>query len=204
MSIGTIENCNLAELESFATIEIANLSYHDIRLINIAIRLTNFDGRAHIVAAEDILVNLPLIVMNQTVRSSNDILSGPVILFQLEELRIDIHLLEIQDVVDIGSTETIYALCIIANHTNTLAQIGQKPYNLMLSIIGVLVLIDQNELEFLLIPLGNIRMLFQKNPCIKKKVIEIHHIGSLATFEIAIIDSWQLSHIHRFTTAMHF
>ena len=93
-------------------------------------------------------------------------------------------LLELQDVVDVGTAEAVDALRIVAHHADTLVAVGEQPYNLVLGVVGVLVLIYQHVLETVLVFLCHLGVLLKKEPGIEQKVVEVHYVALPATLEI--------------------
>ena len=119
-------------------------------------------GRTFLLITENILRYLSVVMAYQTVGSQNDCLCRTVVLFQLKQLRIVIFLREIKDVINICSTKAINALCIVSHHAHLLFLVGQSPYDTVLGIIRVLILIHQNEIEFVRISLADLGMFFEQ------------------------------------------
>ena len=67
----------------------------------------------------------------------------------------------------------------------------------MLCEIGVLILIDKDELEPFLILLANLLVIFEENPSVEQEVIKVHGIGLLASLSIGTIYIHHLSHAFR-------
>ena len=70
--------------------------------------------------------------MYQTVRRIYDILRRTIISFQFENTATRILVLELQDIIDIGSPERIDTLRIISDHADTSVYFAQALYNQML------------------------------------------------------------------------
>ena len=133
------------------------------RLLAVAVGRLVDEFLALVVLAEHILLYLSLVVTNQTVGGLHDALGGTVVLFQFEEFRIIELLLEVQDVVDIGSTKRIDALCIIAHHTDMLVLLDQLQHDGLLRVVRVLILIDEHIVEALRIFLADVLVFMEKD-----------------------------------------
>ena len=96
------------------------------------------------------LLYLFAVALNETTSGIDDGLSGAVVAFELEEASIGIVLAKVEDVVDVRPPETVDALCIVAHDTDTLPLVGEEADDLMLSKVGILILIDEDEMEALL------------------------------------------------------
>ena len=156
--IRAIENGNVAISEIVFLAEFIDASSHHRGFFLVAIGLEHGYLFAYLLLTEDILLNLPAIVLDDTISCSNDGLRGTIVLFKLEESCITIHLLESENVIDACSSETVDALCVIAYHTNALPMLGKQPHDAMLGEVGILILIDKHKLEPVLIALANIWM----------------------------------------------
>lgn len=88
--------------------------------------------------------------MYQTVRRIYDILRRTIISFQFENTATRILVLELQDIIDIGSPERIDTLRIISDHADTSVYFAQALYNQMLGKIRILILVHQHKLKKLL------------------------------------------------------
>ena len=94
---------------------------------------------------------------------------------------------EIQDIIDIGTTETINGLVIIADNTDIVLRRNQKRQQFMLRRVRVLIFIDHDILDFFLQFCLNVRMFLQKPNRIADKVIKIHCIGVFQAFLIFLV-----------------
>ena len=82
--------------------------------------------------------------MDEAVGCFYDTLCGAIVLLQFKKLCSCEQFLEVQDVVDSCTSESIYALCIIT-HDTYLSIFHQLQENLLLYVVGVLILIHKNE-----------------------------------------------------------
>ena len=124
---------------------------HNIPLFHITVSLKHTNSLSLFLFGKHLLTYLPLILRNQAIGSTNNGLSGTVILFQLEHFRIRINLRKIQNIINIRSPERVNALSIVAYHTYTLTLFGKLEHDTVLGIIRILILIYQHIAKLLTI-----------------------------------------------------
>ena len=110
-----------------------------------------------------------------------------VILFELEYSGIVVTLRKAENITDIGSTEGIDTLRIIAHHAHRLTFLCKLPHYSCLQLVGILILVDKQITEFIHILLAHLGELLKKVISIEQKVVEIHCIGLTATLAITAI-----------------
>src|SRR5690554_1154939 len=64
------------------------------------------------------LFDLVFVVLDNMIGRFNNCFGGAVILFQPDQCMIGIIIFEVEDVLDVCSSESVNTLCIIANHTD--------------------------------------------------------------------------------------
>ena len=103
--------------------------------------------------------------------------------------------MEPKDVVDVGATETVYALCVVANDTYFLSLVCELVDDCLLGEVGVLILIH----EYILKPLGilapDVLVVGEQDVDVHKQVIKVHGIcltASLAVSGVNVLDSRHL------------
>src|SRR6476620_4456135 len=94
---------------------------------------------------------LAFIILDDLIGDTQNVLSAAVVLFQFDHLHFIIVFLELQYVLYGGTTERVNALGIITNHANIFMHCTQQLNDLVLRGVGILVLIDQDVLEFVLV-----------------------------------------------------
>src|SRR5690554_1381860 len=141
---------------------------------------------------ENLLEYLLLVLFYKTVGSIYDIFRRPVILFQLENACLRESRFELQNIIDIGSTERIDALCIITHYTYAVMLSGQLFYDEVLCKIGILILINQDELEPVPVVFQYIGIIAQQDIGIEQQVVEIHAVSCLEPVLIKPVDLMQL------------
>jgi len=80
------------------------------------------------------------------VRRVEDPLRRPVVLLELDNLRIGVVALEVEDVADVGAAPAEDRLVVIANDGEVLLEPREVPQENVLGTVGVLVLVDQDVL----------------------------------------------------------
>ena len=139
---------------------------------------------AHVVLAVHVLVYLPLVVRYETVGRIDYILRAAVVLLELEHLGLGVQAAEPKYIVDVGTSERIYALSIVSHYAHTVVHRRKQRYDALLHVVGVLILIHEYVREASLIARAHVLMVFQQTVGIDEKVIEVHGIGRLAALLI--------------------
>ena len=97
-------------------------------------------------------------------------------------------MLQPQDVVDIGSAETVDALRIVAHYTQPVVLFAQLVHNQVLREVGVLVLVDEDVAEEFLILLQHIFVVAQQDVGVEQQVVKVHRSGDAAAVPIGLVD----------------
>ncbi|CDD48497.1 putative uncharacterized protein [Bacteroides sp. CAG:875] len=137
--------------------QLHNLIGHNLSFFHVAVGCKHPDRLPFVLFRKDILPNLVTVFRNQAVGRIDNGLRGTVILFQLEQTGIFIGTGKIQDVVDVGPTEGIDALCIVAHHAHELLFLRKLEHNAVLGKVRVLVLVHQNITETCRILVADVR-----------------------------------------------
>ncbi len=69
-----------------------------------------------LLVAPHLFLDLVFVVCDDAVRGIDDVLGGTVVLFQPNQFIVGVVVLEVEDVLDVGATEGIDALGIVAHH----------------------------------------------------------------------------------------
>ena len=125
--------------------------------------------------------------MDQAVCRIHNILCRTVIPFQFENTATRILVLELQDIIDIGSSERINTLRIIPNHTDTPMHFAQTLHDQMLCKVRILILVHQHKLEKAPVFLQYVRMIAEEDVRLQQQIVEIHRPRLLATVLIPLI-----------------
>ena len=91
-----------------------------------------------------VLLEAAGVVLDHRVGGIHDVLRRAVVLFQLDDLKVRIVALEVENVSDVGAPERVDTLCVVSNHTNILTDRCELPDDEILTKIGILKLVHQN------------------------------------------------------------
>ena len=188
LCIRSVEDGEVVVCAAFLLHEPLDFVAHNRCLLAVAVCILQDDAVTFVVFAIDIFRNLPLILLNQTVGCLYNALSATVVLLKLEQFCPLEHILKVEDVVDIGTPEGIDALGIIAHNAYVLVLLRQLVDNPLLHRIGVLILVNENELEALCIFPADILVLAEERIGHREQVVEIHRISLLATHLVDTIN----------------
>ena len=169
-------------------------------LFSVAAQLGEHYLLASVVLAVHLFVYLSFILVYQAVGSCHYSFCRAVVLLQFEEQATLILLLEVEDIVNVCTTKTIDALGIISHHANILMRGSEKVDYLLLSVVGVLILIYEDEAEKAGILLAHLLMVSQQQVGVVEQVVEIHRITHAATLAVHVVEQPHLRHL-RFTVA---
>ena len=150
---------------------------------------------AFVVMAVNILVYLSLVMLYQAVGCFYNALSAAVVLFELEQTALWKTLLEVKDIVDVCSAESINALGIVANDTKPMMVLHELQHNSLLSIIGILVFIDENKLEPFCIFASDVVVFAEKYVGVHQQIVEVHGIGLTQPLVVSFIDCPDCRHL---------
>ena len=134
-----------------------------------------------------LLGNTPFILANERVSSIYNVLCRTIVTLKTENVGLRIILFEVENVLYAGPAEGIDTLSVITHHGNVLMILRKCPKYHILKVIGILILIYQNELELCLNLSKSLRKTCQKAVRIQKDIIKIHHPLLFATGLICCI-----------------
>ena len=103
--------------------------------------------------------------------------------------------MESENVVYVGSTKAINALCIVANHTDALFVLCQLPHDRVLRIVGVLVLVHEDKVKMLLILGQDFRMLVEEQIGVHEDIVEVQRVSLPTARPIAFVDFARLRNL---------
>ena len=135
-----------------------------------------------------------MVIANHTVGGSDNGLCGAIVLLQFHNLGPTEYFFELQDVINIGTTESIDALGIIAHHTDTRLWAGQEADDLVLHVVRILILIHENMRVPLQIAFAHLGMVIEQEEGFEQEVVEIHRIGHVLSSLILLIYSMDRLH----------
>ena len=187
LRVGTIEDGKVGEFSMLLPTNALNVVADNHSLLLVAIGRFQGQALALLVLAEDVLSDLSFVLANKTVCRLHDELRRAIVLLQLEELCVLILLLEVQNVIDVGTTEAVDALRIVTHHTDTPMLPRQLQHNLLLRIVGILILIHQHVFETVDVLLTDILMMAEEQEGLHQQVVEVHGVRLTASLHVPII-----------------
>ena len=134
-------------------------------------------------------------MLNQTVCGIDNGLGRTVVLFQFEKFGIIEMASEIQDIINISTTETIDTLRIITHRTDTLLFLTKLHHDIHLNLVSILILIHKNEVEAVSIFPSDILMITKQLEGKGKQIIKVHCVSLLTTLNISSKDFPHLRHL---------
>ena len=195
LGIGTVENGKITILASILAPDTLYVLRHNRRLFLVAVSRLILNLLTLRILAEHILRNLVAVMLDQTVSRLNDGLGRAVVLLQFEETRALKLALIVENIIDIGTTETIDTLRVITHGTNTLLLLTELHDDRHLNVIGILILIHQDIIEAGGIFVANILMFPEELIGKRQQIIEIHGIGLLAALHVSHENLTNLRHL---------
>ena len=195
LGIGAVENGKITILAAILAPDTLHVLRHNRRLFLVAVSRLILNLLTLRILAEHILRNLVAVMLDQTVSRLNDGLGRAVVLLQFEETRALKLALIVENIIDIGTTETIDTLRVITHGTNTLLLLTELHDDRHLNVIGILILIHQDIIEAGGIFVANILMLPEELIGKRQQIIEIHGIGLLAALHVSHENLTNLRHL---------
>ena len=195
LGIGAVENGKITILAAILAPDTLHVLRHNRRLFLVAVSRLIQNLLTLRILAEHILRNLVAVMLDQTVSRLNDGLGRAVVLFQFEETRSLKLALIVENIIDIGTTETIDTLRVITHGTNTLLLLTELHDDRHLNVIGILILIHQDIIEAGGIFVANILMFPEELIGKRQQIIEIHGIGLLAALHVSHENLTNLRHL---------
>src|SRR5690606_30006257 len=122
-----------------------------------------FDNIAFGIICPDRFFNLIFVFGNDAVCCVDDDFCRTIVLFQFKQPVIGVVFFEVENVVDICSSKGINTLGVIAHNTNIFVQRSELLYNKVLRVVGILVLIHQYMMEFVLVFMQDFRKIAQQH-----------------------------------------
>ena len=93
---------------------------HHGAFLGVAVGVDEADEFARFLVAPHLFLDLVFVVGDDGIRGVDDVLGGAVVLFQPNQLIVGVVVLEVEDVLDVGPTEGVDALCVVAHHADML------------------------------------------------------------------------------------
>ena len=119
----------------------------------------------------------PQIVADHAVGRVQNVLGGAVILLQADGTGPLILALKVEDILNIGATEAVNALVVIAHHADVPVSACQEACQLVLQIVGVLILVNQHVAELPLVVFPHLPVVPQQPHRVQNDVVEVQSVG---------------------------
>ena len=173
-----------------------------LRLGEVAGRLEHAHRLAGAGLGTQVLAQALRVVRDQRVRRIEDVAEAAVVLFQLDDL-LDAELaLEIGHVADLGATEGVDALVVVADREHALrlpmvdaARRSEHLEPRILQPVGVLELVDQHMAEAPLVMLAQRVVVTQQFVGAQHQLGEVDHAFTLALVFVGLVDLDQLARV---------
>ena len=121
--------------------------------------------------------DLVFVVGDDRVGRFDDVRAGAVVLLEFEQLRFRVVLLEVQDVLDVGASERIDALGIVAHDAYIFMHCAELLDDQVLGEVGVLVLVHEDVLEPVLVFVQEVGKVPKQHIHLVQQVVEVHGTG---------------------------
>ena len=195
LGISAVENGEIIIAAIVLALDALDVLRHNQRLLLVAVGWLILYLLALGIPAEHLLGNLVAVAANQTVCRLHDGLRTAVVLLQLEEAGTRQLMLEVEDIVDVGATETVDALRVIAHGTHAQLLPAQLHHDRHLHMVGILILIHQDKVKPLGILASHLLMVSEKLEGKHQQVVEIHGVRLLAPLHILPVHLAHLLHV---------
>ena len=203
LRVCSIENGKGAEIEMLLVVEKFDFINHRITFLLVGCCLVDGNRFSILIVRERVFLDTKLVFRDDAVRRVDDILRRAVVLLQLEDFIVGIYLVELKYIANAGSSEGVYALCVVAHNTESAVDRGKLIYDGMLCEVCVLILIYKQELESRRVFLEDVRMFFEEDEGEEKNVVEIHGVGRPEALRIDFIDFSHRGNIVRGIKSCH-
>ena len=131
---------------------------------------------------------LPAVVGDQRVRRRQDHLRGAVVLLQLDHGGVDVVLLEVEDVGDVGAAEAVDRLRVVADDREVAVLGGEQLEPAVLGVVGVLVLVDEHPAERVRVAVADLLEQLEQVDRAEQQVVEVHRVGAVQLALVALVD----------------
>ena len=159
MCVGAIKNREITKLATW--FEAENLTRDIIRLARLVHQTLNRNRVTLARLGEKRLAGASFVLIDDTLRGFKNVTRAAIILLQLHYFSAREIALEIENIGEIGAAPRVNRLPIVADNANIALGIDQKFDHFVLHGVGVLILINQDVLEFLLPFLPNFGVILQ-------------------------------------------
>ncbi|MPM79257.1 hypothetical protein SDC9_126290 [bioreactor metagenome] len=127
------------------------------------------------------------VVLDHVICCAQDFFCGAVVLLQQDHFCVRIILFEVEDVLHVGTAPTVDTLVRIPDDTDVFEFAGQQLYQLVLGVVGILVLVHMNVVEFILVVGQCFRIFLEQFDRQHDQVVEIHRLAVFERFLVILV-----------------
>ena len=127
-------------------------------------------------------------MLDDGVCGSHDALCRAVVALQLYQAHAGILFREGEDVADVGASECVDALRVVAHYAQSRFGRGEQADDAVLRIVRVLIFIDEDVLESPHVVVSCFLVVFQEQVHAQQQVVEVHRVGSSTALEVCFVD----------------
>ena len=141
------------------------------------------------------LLQATRVVRDERVGRLDDCLRRAIVLLELVDTRRGIIPLERQYILNLGTTEGIDALSIVAHDTYIRVLQCQASHDDILRHVGILILIHKDILKLLLVALRDLGGITQEDVRLQQQVVEVHRTITLAARTVLVVYITHFGHL---------
>ena len=124
-------------------------------------------------SVNSVLPSRPWLAAMRPEAAREDVSGGAIVALQANDARAGEILLEAQDVVDLGAAPAVDRLVVVADAADVGRALGQQAQPQVLGDVGVLVLVDENELEAALVVGEHVRVVEEQPQVLEQQIAEV-------------------------------
>jgi hypothetical protein len=156
--------------------ELVDLAGDPPALFPLVSGLVQVDELTGVVLSPQCLAQTAGIACDNGASRRQDVLRASVVALQPHDLRGGEVLLEVQDVLNVGTPEPVDGLVVIADNSQIAVACSKQGDQAVLGCVGVLILVDEDVPEQVLITLQHLGVLLEKAHCEENQVVEVHGV----------------------------
>jgi hypothetical protein len=179
LRVGAVEHRDVGRLGVSGVREPVDLVGHELRLVALVVAHVADDLLAVALGRPEVLVLAALVATDDGVGGGEDVLGRAVVLLQQDRGRVREVVLELQDVADAGPAEGVDGLVGVAHHHEIGFVVAELADERVLSVVGVLVLVDEHVPEPAAVRLADIGERLEQVDGHHDEVVEVHGVGRL-------------------------
>ena len=166
----------------------ADLRERDRRLAICVRPQAEADGRPLLVLRPDAALVAHGVPLDDARGAAADGLGRAEVLLELHHTRVGVVLREAQDVLDVGPAPSVDGLVGVACGADVAAQLGQEAGDEVLGVVGVLVLVDEDEVEARLPAVAEPGLVAQADGDAHEQVVEVERAVRAEQLVVGFVD----------------